>query len=150
MLAFEKYYQQRVLGKNADNAESSAVYTIPVVVHIVHNGAPLGSVANPTDATIQAIIAEASQRFRHIHAGAGVYFNPFYGVDTEIDLCLATTDPDGNYTTGITRHYDPVNAVGTYNAAAPGLNNYAWNKALYCNLFIMTSMTNASGVYMGG
>lgn len=150
MLNFEKYYQQQIQETKGGTTKSLVVYTIPVVVHIVHAGAPLGSVANPTDAQVQAIVEQASQRFRHMHPGAGTYSNPFYGVDTEIELCMATTDPNGNYTTGVTRHYDPANAVGTYNAVLPAFNALKWNTSLYCNLFIMTTMTNASGVYIGG
>ena len=148
--AFEKYYQQKAAENQDDPAKVSVVYTIPVVVHIVHAGAPLGSTANPTDAQVATIVEQASQRFRHMQPNAGTYSNPFYGVDTEIELCLASTDPNGNYTTGVTRHYDPANAVGTYSAVAPSFNAYVWNTALYCNLYIMTTMTNASGVYMGG
>ncbi len=142
-------YRERVLGN--DQRNSSVVYTVPVVVHIIHNGSPLGTEANPTDDQVAATIATASQRFRHLHSGADTYSNPLYGVDTEIELCMAQLDPDGNYTTGVTRHYDPTNAIGTYNDVATALNNnYAWDNDLYCNLFIMTDMTNASGVYIGG
>ena len=148
--AFEAYYQN-VVKNNLNQTESSVVHTIPVVVHIVHDNASLGSNANPTDARIQQEIAEATERFRHIHPNAGTYSNPFYGADSEIEFCLAGTDPNGSFTTGIVRHNDNVNNVGTYNDVAAFFNDYyAWDSDNYCNLFIMTTMTNASGVYLGG
>ncbi len=147
---FQKEYQRRMNQPERHQGRQAVVYTIPLVVHIIHNGAALGTDANPTDEMVANIVAEASQRFRHAHQGAGTYTNPFYGSDTEIELCLATTDPDGNYSSGVTRHYDPTNAIGDYSDIAPGLNSVAWDKSAYCNLYIVTDLTNASGVYMGG
>ena len=150
-LQFQRLYQQKVRDfQGDDHLRNATIYTIPLVVHIIHAGAPLGSDANPNDETIANIVAEASQRFRHTHSGAGSYSNPYYGMDTEIELCLANTDPNGNYTSGVTRHYDPDHAVGAYGDIAPTLNNHAWDKSKYCNLYIVTDLTNASGVYMGG
>ena len=149
-LNFQSKYVERMKHSRRDVRRSAPVYTIPVVVHIIHAGAPLGSDANPTDETITSIVNEASQRFRHAHSGAATYANPNYGADTEIELCLAKNDPNGNYTSGVTRHYDPANAVGAYGDIADALNTHAWDKSKYCNLYIVTQLTNASGVYMGG
>ena len=148
--AFQRTYRQRLVEKVNGTARSTPVYTIPVVVHIIHDGSPLGSVANPTDDEIATIVVQASQRFRHMHSGAEAYTNPNYGADTEIELCLASQDPSGNYTSGVTRHLDPTNAVGDYGDIASALNAHAWDKAKYCNLYIVKNLTNASGVYLGG
>jgi hypothetical protein len=126
------------------------IYNMPVVVHIIHAGAELGTEANPLDETVRSIVEQASDRFRHAHNGADNYSNPNYGADTEIELCMSNFDPIGNYTTGVTRHYLPDLAIGTYNEVANGLNALAWDKSKYINLYIMTDMTNASGVYLGG
>ncbi len=149
---FEIYYQNLVKNPNSNQTETVLpVYQIPTVVHIIHNCAPLGTDANPTDAEVALVISEASQRFRHSHTGANIYTNPLYGADTEIELCLANVDPSGNYTTGIVRHNDATNNSGTYNAIGPGLNSsYKWDDTKYNNIFIVTNLTNAAGVYMGG
>lgn len=146
--AYERaFLEHRKNKKTEGNRSRSTVYTFPVVVHIVHSGEPLGSVANPADSSIIDMIEEASQRFRHMHAGAGTFTNPLYGPDTEIEFCMATHDPEGNYTTGVVRHYAPLLAYGTPDYAA--LNAFGWDKSRYVNLFIMTHMGAILGIYVG-
>ena len=62
-----------------------AVYTIPVVVHVIEDG-----VFNISDVTIQGAIDGLNARFKNI-------------IDIEIEFCLALRDPDCNLTTGINR-----------------------------------------------
>ena len=146
---YEQLYRERMQQATILEKSAGPVYTIPVVVHIVHNGAPLGSQANPTDEQVSTIIEESSERFRHAHPGAKTYNNSFYGVDSEIELCLARQDTAGNYTSGVVRHYDPANAVGDYWSVNSVFDSLTWDKSRYCNLFIMSEMTNAAGVYLG-
>ncbi len=148
---FEKKYRQNVKAiANSESRSSSAVYTIPVVVHIVHNGAALGTTANPTDATIEGIIAETTDRFRHTQAGAPNFSNPYFGIDTEIEFCLASADLNGNFTSGIVRYYDPVYSVGAYQDLSQPLSALAWDQNQFCNLFIVTDLTNGiAGVHLG-
>ncbi len=151
---YEKAYRKYMTEEYASSHAPGTVYTIPVVVHIIHAGAALGTEANPTDETVSQIIQESSDRFRHT---SGLTFdNPYSGVDTEIEFCMATTDPDGNYTTGVHRYYDPVNATrpndpntsGDYWALVPDLSLIQWDPDLYCNLFIVTDLPDASGVFI--
>jgi len=142
----EKLRRQR----QGQRARASNVDTVPVVVHIIHSGESLGTTANPSDSDINTIIGASSERFRHMQPNAPNYSNPNYGIDTEIEFCLASKDPNGNFTSGIMRYYDPANAVGTYNETALDLLDLAWDRDNYCNLYIMTNLTNASGVYLGG
>ena len=79
-----------------------------------------------------------------------MYSNPYYGVDTEIELCIATVDPSGNITTGINRYNIPSLAQGTYNDLAPLLNPYKWDVTKYMNIFIVAELQSAGGVYLGG
>ena len=72
----------------------SQVYEIPVVVHVIHLGESIGSGSNISTSQIQGAIDGLNDRFR------GVIGN---GVDTEIEFCLASTDPNGNFTNGINR-----------------------------------------------
>lgn len=149
---YEEQYRKAMLGLEQDGSarKSAVVYTIPVVIHIIHDGDPIGSEDNPTNADLADILNEASQRFRHTHPGAETYpDNMNYGIDTEIEFCLATTDPDGNYASGIVRHYDPANSFGSYNDLCSALTPYLWDPLRYCNLFIVNGMTDASGVSCG-
>ena len=148
---YRKQEMDRIDNLRTGNLRNTGViYNMPCVVHIIHSGESLGTTANPTDAEITQIVSQASDRFRHMHPGALNYTNPNYGIDSEIELCMAREDPDGNYTTGVTRHYAPDLAIGAYGDVAGGMDLLSWNKSEYINLFIMTNMTNASGVYIGG
>ena len=127
---------------------SDSLYTLPTVVHIIHSGQAIGTTQNPSNATIQQIVEEANQRFRHMHAGAKEYLNPLYGVDTKIQFSLAQIDPFENETNGIKRYNIPSLAIGSYNQLRDGLNNLTWDKSKYVNLFVVVDLTNAAGVYM--
>ncbi len=128
------------------------IYTIPTVVHIFHSGTILGSVANPSDDQVQSVMAESSERFRHNHSGARTYTNPNYGADAEIEFCLASKDPDGNYTTGIIRHYNPGLAIFDLDSddLSSDYLNDLWPIARYNNVVIVETLLGAAGVYFSG
>lgn len=144
-LAYEKAYRNYIKNLNNSNLEKSSnvVHRVPIVVHIIHGGAPLGTDQNPTDAMIFSDIQEASDRFRHQHATAGTYTNPNYGVDTEIELCMAKLDPNGNYTSGVIRHYDPINTIQPTYAY---MSSLMWDPNLYKNIFIAEDIGGPCGV----
>ncbi|MBF00174.1 M43 family zinc metalloprotease [Flavobacterium coralii] len=79
------------------------VVTIPVVVHVVHNGDALGTNENIADAQVLSQITVLNQDFRRMLNTPGYNTNPV-GADMEIEFCLAQQDPNGIATTGITRH----------------------------------------------
>lgn len=148
---FELLYQQISAQKgiaNSNNKTTGNILTLPVVIHVMHNGAPNGTTTNPSIQEIENILLETNLRFRHQQPNAPSYSNPYYGADTEIELCLASTNPDGFYTNGVIRYQDANNYTGTYNDLAPGLDALAWDKSKYLNVFIC-DMTNAYGVYLG-
>jgi PKD repeat protein len=76
--------------KNSNN--NKVVLTIPVVVHVVHNGDPVGSSENISAAAVQSQIDVLNDDFRKIAGSRG----DGAGVDVEIEFCLALTDPQGN------------------------------------------------------
>ena len=73
------------------------VITIPVVVHVVYNT----SAENISDAQIQTQIDVLNDDFRRMNSDADNTWSQ--AADTEIEFCMATIDPDGNATNGITR-----------------------------------------------
>jgi hypothetical protein len=81
--------------------ETRTVVTIPVVVHVVYNNAT----ENISDAQVLSQIDVLNADFRRTNADASSTLATFVGVaaDTEIEFCMATVDPSGNPTTGITR-----------------------------------------------
>ena len=91
----------------SQRAVSTETFTIPVVVHVFHDGSPYGVNSNVSDELIYEAIGGLNASF----AGdpffeseySGGFTHPYN--DAGINFCLATIDPDGNPTTGITRHF---------------------------------------------
>ncbi|HEY6144502.1 MAG TPA: T9SS type A sorting domain-containing protein [Flavobacterium sp.] len=81
---------------------AATVITIPVVVHVIHNGQAIGTAPNITDAQVQSQITVLNQDFRKMLNTPGYNTNPA-GADVEIEFVLALQDPNGNPTNGIDR-----------------------------------------------
>ena len=81
---------------------AATVLKIPVVVHVVHGGQPIGTAPNITDAQVQSQITVLNQDFRKMLGTPGYNTNPV-GADVEIEFVLALQDPNGNPTNGIDR-----------------------------------------------
>ena len=104
---FEAWLAPKVAQIKADKAAGrniQAVYNIPVVIHIVHNGDAIGTGENITDAQAISQINVMNQDYRRITGSRGGANSTGAAVDCEINFCLAQTDPSGNPTTGIVRH----------------------------------------------
>lgn len=88
--------------------DEDTIYNIPVVVHVVHNGEPIGTGPNISEAQVQSQIDVLNEDFRRASGTNG--FNSA-GVDTQIEFYLALTDPDGNtlQEPGIHRYNGGVN-----------------------------------------
>lgn len=74
---------------------NGAILEIPVVVHVLHLGEPVGTGTNISDEQIIDAVRGANERWRQR--------NTTEGVDMEVQFCLAQTDPNGNPSTGIVR-----------------------------------------------
>lgn len=127
----------------SDNCQAGeTLYTIPVVVHVVHrSGIPIGTDENLSDADINDVIIELNDRFAH--ASGLTFDNPFHGVNVGIELCLATRRPDGTATTGIERYADNANSENnsdTYNTQ----NTYHWSTTDYMNIYVVNSIVGSS------
>ena len=87
--------------QNQSNNKMSSVITIPVVVHVVYNNLT----NNISDAQIQSQIDILNEDFRRLNADTSSTPLTFQSVaaDVEIEFCLASQDPDGITTNGITR-----------------------------------------------
>jgi hypothetical protein len=116
----------------------NGVITIPVVVHVVYN------VNNPseniTDAQIQSQMDILNEDFRRLNADAANTPAMFQSVaaDSEIEFCLASVDPNGNPTDGITRTPTTVTSFSSNNSVkfdATGGHD-AWPAADYMNFWI--------------
>lgn len=75
------------------------IITIPVVFHIIWNT----STENISDAQIQSQLDILNEDFRRMNQDANDTWSQ--AADTEIEFCLASLDPNGASTTGITRTF---------------------------------------------
>lgn len=93
---------------------NNATFRIPVVVHVIHDGVPNGSVTGPDpttyednipDSNIYRQIERLNQDFNRINPDAANTVAEFQNVagNMPIEFVLAAKDPFGNPTTGIDR-----------------------------------------------
>lgn len=73
---------------------SEGIYRIPVVVHVVHNGEPVGQGANISLEQVQSQIEVLNEDFRKVLGSNGYNDHPL-GVDTQIEFFLASENPEG-------------------------------------------------------
>ena len=109
---------------------------IPVVVHVVHNTAA----QNISDAQITSQIDVLNRDFRATNPDVSIVppaFAPLIA-DSRVEFFLATTDPAGNPTTGITRTQTSVTSFGgddkVKRAATGGVD--AWPADEYLNIWV--------------
>jgi hypothetical protein len=92
---FEESIQQKVReiqGRTKSSGRKQALLmTIPIVVHVVHNGEPIGSGMNLSKAQIQAQIEVLNEDFRRKTGTPGFNDSPV-GADIEIEFCLSPVD----------------------------------------------------------
>lgn len=131
--------------------KSETVHTIPVVVHIVHDGDALGSSSNITDEQVYSAINALNQDFRKM---TGTYGDGD-GADVEVEFCLAQQDPSGNAHSGINR----VNGCSIPDYCNEGItagdgqgadeldvkNLSRWPNQDYYNIWVVTEIENNNG-----
>ena len=117
-----KYYQNNF--KSTDDT-----YTIPVVVHIMHNsGDPVGVGSNISDQNVIDAIQFLNNAFTNANGS----------VETGISFCLASVDPNGNATTGITRYSSTqyANICKDTEDNAMKAARY-WDQTSYMNIYVV-------------
>ncbi len=139
------------------NMPQAAIYTIPVVVHVVHTGGTVGTTYNPSDAQIQNTINYLNQVFDGSYPGT-------QGVgEIQINFVLATRDPSCNPSNGINRvdgsvlaNYASlgVNANNTNGVNELDVKNLVrWDPYRYYNIWIVNRIDGndgTSGSFIGG
>jgi len=113
-----------------------AVITIPVVVHVLWND----PIENISAAQIQSQIDILNEDFRLLNSDSLDSSHPFwnYTADTEIEFCLASTDPDGFTTTGITRTQTDSTAFIEMDSPKYTVTggSDSWDPTQYLNLWV--------------
>jgi len=135
------------------NLDDIEVTSLPIVFHIMHLGEAVGDGVNLTDEQVSVALDEINKQFRKEPGSTG----DGEGVDTKIEFCLAQRDPDGNPTTGITRHdlsgYPAyVNngiAVSGLDAGMPDLQVKSiacWDVDSYVNVYVVSQINGTNGI----
>lgn len=101
---FEEWLAPKIAVAHAARSgqATTSIVTIPVVVHVIHNGDALGANENITDGQVLSQIQVLNEDYRKMPDTPGYNDNPV-GADIEIEFCMAQRDPDGNATNGIDR-----------------------------------------------
>lgn len=111
------------------------IYTIPVVVHIVHNDGP----ENISDAQAQQAIRDMNDAFANVG-----YYDSTTGVDVGIRFCLARQDPAGNATTGITRTRSALTDLYLENDDITLKDLVRWDPQRYLNIWVIREINSIS------
>ena len=103
--AFEEFVSEKLRDIKIEEKKDSK-YLIPVVVHVIHNGEAVGNGTNIGDQQIQSQIDVLNADFKRLNPDTILTPDIFKDVagNPGIEFVLAYQDPEGNPTTGVTRH----------------------------------------------
>lgn len=134
--------------------DRSTVYTIPVVVHIVYNTPE----ENLPDSVIFNQIASLNADYRRLNADTVNLRDTFQTIvgDSFIEFQLATTDPAGNPTNGITRTQTNVTSfLDIWSFSAEDVKSTAdggidpWTQEDYLNIWVCDMSFNGTPFVLG-
>lgn len=113
-----------------------ALYRIPVVVHIFTHNNGNGAIS---DARVDSQIDILNEDFNALPGSNGAA-----GTDARIEFFLATTDPSGNPTSGITRHKNNK----WFNDQQAYYNAVGWDTTRYLNIYTNLASGNLGYAYV--
>lgn len=118
---------------NSSAKVADEIITIPVVVHVVYNT----NAQNISFNQIQSQIDIMNEDFRALNSDVTNTPAAFTYADTEIQFCLASVDPSGNPTNGITRTQTSRTSFSNNDmkrTSAGGRD--PWNRNEYLNIWV--------------
>lgn len=117
-----------------NNGGDRALVTIPVVVHVVHNT----TAENISDAQILTQIDVLNKDFAKTNPDAANTPSIFTASNTNIQFCMASVDPTGTATNGITRTFTSTTAFSTNDAMKNNATGgkSAWDASKYLNIWV--------------
>ncbi len=136
MNSIESRTQSFIEKSDAYRSAVSGVVTIPVVVHVIYNN----SNENISQAQIQSQIDVLNEDYRKLNSDANLVPSEFASVaaDIEVEFVMATTDPSGNATSGITRKSSSRTEWGTNDDMKKTSQGgvAAWDASKYLNMWV--------------
>ena len=141
MDAIESFTAQR-LSANRQAKVAGEIITLPVVVHVLYNS----NNENISDAQIQSQIDVLNEDFRRTNSDADDTWSSV-AADSQIEFALATIDPNGNATTGITRKSSTITEWGTNDAMKSSSQGGIdpWDTSEYLNMWVCNIGSNLLG-----
>jgi hypothetical protein len=158
---FENWMEQKIqeAKKNPSASRVNTVYTIPVIVHVIHTGQAVGVGFNISDGQINSQIDVLNKDFRRLNTDTSLIpsiFKPA-AADCEINFCMAKVNNTGvplaspgiERINALTRGWTMSGLTNTYitNTIKPAT---IWNTNKYLNVWIVPDYTNAAGTPLLG
>lgn len=113
---------------------SIAMFTIPVVVHVVHqNGSE-----NISNTQVQAAIQHLNDAFSHL----GHYGNVGSGTNIPIQFCLAQRTPTNSASNGITRDVSALTTMSMESDDAALKKLSPWDSKQYLNIWVVRDINS--------
>ncbi|MBD3628642.1 M43 family zinc metalloprotease [Cyclobacterium sp.] len=117
---------------------NEGIRQIPVVVHIIHQGEPIGEGANISEAQVLDQIRILNEDFQQRNENFSITPDEFLGVSASanIEFVLAKQRPDGLPTNGINRVQGPKNIYSSRDAALVA-DLVSWTPEEYVNIWVL-------------
>ena len=131
---------------SADIRADKTVYTIPVHVIIVHrSGESIGRGTNLSDKRVFDQIKRLNQDFRRLNSDVSKTPSVFPTADSGIEFCLASVDPQGRPTNGITRYAFNGNFE---NRESQIKSATGWDNKRYLNIWVSETIEGLGYAYL--
>lgn len=136
--------------ESVDLKTKKATRTIPVVFHVIH---AYGD-ENISKAQIEDQLRVVNEDFQRQNADASNTRDFFKSraANFNIEFKLARIAPDGSYTEGITRTYDPVNMIENYEDGSSEAKSAVppWDRNRYLNIWVVKRIESSrAGTVLG-
>jgi hypothetical protein len=168
----QQLYASRACSSPEVNLDTAQVLTLPLVVHVVHLGEPVGEGSNISDEQILSMVENLNHRFRGdtealsqlLNGSDNIAYDEYelsLAKDSKIEFCMAQRDPNNEPTNGIVRHNGSnlVNNGESYavdgvspNALESGISDSwmkstlgCWNTEQYFNIWVVTEIGGNNG-----
>jgi hypothetical protein len=141
---FENWLSAKV--RQRGNLRTKSTFSIPIVVHVIHNGEPVGSGLNISDAQIMSQIDVLNKDYKRLNDDRVNTPPEFAGVASSIDIdfVLAKQDPEGLPTTGIVRVQGAKTAWTIDNSPEFKAQSY-WPAEDYLNIWVVQLLGDLLG-----
>lgn len=147
-LSTKRDLQKRMLQQRGEtHRQQNEPYQIPVVVHVIHKGEPVGTGTNISDAQIFSQLAVINNDFKRLNAdtvNTPAEFLPVAG-SMDLEFVLAKSDPNGLCTNGIVRVQGSKSSWSRVPDDATLKSQSYWPSEHYLNIWV----TDLSGLSLG-